>query len=54
VALFLLKGYFREYPLAVVSLLFYHVGQLVVDTFVADLLAHRKPAEADLPSEAVV
>jgi sodium/bile acid cotransporter 7 len=54
VALFLLESYFKEYALAVVSMLFYHVGQLIVDTFIADALAHRKPGGADLPPEAVV
>ncbi|HXG09024.1 MAG TPA: bile acid:sodium symporter [Gemmataceae bacterium] len=54
VALLLLEGYFKEYPLAVVSLLFYHVGQLVVDTFIADGLARRKPAAIGLPPEALV
>jgi sodium/bile acid cotransporter 7 len=40
VALFLYHDYFKNtYPLAVVSLAFYHVGQLVVDTFIADRLA---------------
>jgi sodium/bile acid cotransporter 7 len=37
VALFLFDAYFRDdYPLAVVPMVFYHVGQLVVDTFIAD------------------
>jgi sodium/bile acid cotransporter 7 len=45
VALFLFEGYFKEsHPLAVVPLLFYHVGQLVVDTFIADALAGPRPA----------
>jgi sodium/bile acid cotransporter 7 len=39
VALFLFEKYFAEdYPLAVAPLLFYHVGQLVVDTLIADRL----------------
>jgi sodium/bile acid cotransporter 7 len=54
VAVFLFDAYFREYPLAVVPMLCYHVGQLVVDTFIADGLAHRAPAVADLPAEATV
>jgi sodium/bile acid cotransporter 7 len=42
VALVLFEDYFKaEYPLAVVALVFYHVGQLVVDTFIADALARR-------------
>jgi sodium/bile acid cotransporter 7 len=45
VALVLFEAYFREaYPLAVVPMVFYHIGQLVVDTFIADSWAARKPA----------
>jgi sodium/bile acid cotransporter 7 len=37
VSLFLFEAYFRDaYPLAVLPLVLYHVGQLVVDTFIAD------------------
>jgi solute carrier family 10 (sodium/bile acid cotransporter), member 7 len=36
VGLFLFDAYFRNYPLAVVAMVFYHAGQLVVDTFIAD------------------
>jgi sodium/bile acid cotransporter 7 len=37
VALFLFDAYFQDaYPLAVVPMVFYHVGQLIVDTFIAD------------------
>jgi sodium/bile acid cotransporter 7 len=36
VSLALLELYFKQYPLAVVPLLFYHAGQLIVDTFIAD------------------
>jgi sodium/bile acid cotransporter 7 len=49
VALFLYHDYFKNaYPLAVVSLAFYHVGQLVVDTFIADRLAGRDRTAAEL------
>jgi sodium/bile acid cotransporter 7 len=42
VALVLFYGYYEyAYPLAVVPLVFYHVGQLFVDTFIADWLANR-------------
>src|SRR5262249_29847649 len=42
VALFLFEAYFKEgYPLAVVPLVFYHVGQLVVAPFLAAGLAPR-------------
>jgi sodium/bile acid cotransporter 7 len=36
VAMLLLDRYFTPYPLAVVPVAFYHMGQLVLDTFVAD------------------
>jgi sodium/bile acid cotransporter 7 len=50
VSLYLFDRYFKEaHPLAVVPLVFYHVGQLVVDTLLADWLARRPPAEAPAP-----
>jgi sodium/bile acid cotransporter 7 len=46
VGLFLFESYFKtEYPLAVVPLVLYHVGQLVADTFVADHLAVDRHGE---------
>jgi sodium/bile acid cotransporter 7 len=46
VALFLFGAYYeRAYPLAVVPLVLYHVGQLVVDTFLAEFLAGRQRCE---------
>jgi sodium/bile acid cotransporter 7 len=46
VALYLFETYYRQsYPLAVVPLVLYHVGQLVIDTFLADLLARRPRPE---------
>jgi solute carrier family 10 (sodium/bile acid cotransporter), member 7 len=46
VALLLFETYFKDaHPLAVVPILFYPVGQLVVDTFIAEQLA-RHPAAA--------
>jgi sodium/bile acid cotransporter 7 len=53
VALFLYHEYFKHtYPLAVVPLAFYHIGQLVVDTFIADRLVGRgrSPAKGTGPS----
>lgn len=38
-ALFIFEGYFADHALAVVPILFYHVGQLLADTFIADSLA---------------
>jgi sodium/bile acid cotransporter 7 len=44
VALLLFESYFKQdYPLAVLPLVFYHVGQLVVDTVIADHLRPPKP-----------
>jgi len=42
VSLFLLERYFNDYPLAVVPLLFYHAGQLIADTFIAEQWAARQ------------
>jgi sodium/bile acid cotransporter 7 len=43
VALLLFDAYFKDiYPLAVVPMVFYHVGQLVADTFVAEGMIGRK------------
>jgi sodium/bile acid cotransporter 7 len=42
VSLYLFDAYFKDsYPLAVVPIAFYHISQLVVDTFVADMLARH-------------
>jgi sodium/bile acid cotransporter 7 len=43
VAIFLFDHYFQDtYHLALVPIVFYHVGQLVVDTFIADRFAHSR------------
>jgi predicted Na+-dependent transporter len=48
VALLLFERYFQTaYPLAVLPLAFYHFGQLLVDTFIADALAPRPAPRAD-------
>jgi sodium/bile acid cotransporter 7 len=48
VALLLFETYFKEaYPLAVVPILFYPVGQLVVDTFIAERLARHGAATGE-------
>src|SRR5262249_22045875 len=60
VALILFDAYFRAYPLAVVPLAFFHLGQLVVDTFLAEWFAARtarvpvQPAGEDLVAEVVL
>jgi sodium/bile acid cotransporter 7 len=47
VALYLFDVYFKEsYPLAVVPMLAYHVGQLAVDTLVADVLGQAAYAKS--------
>jgi sodium/bile acid cotransporter 7 len=54
VALLLFESYFKqEYPLAVLPLVFYHVGQLAVDTVVADHLRERKPAAKQVAPDPV-
>jgi sodium/bile acid cotransporter 7 len=54
VAMLLFERHFQAaFPLAVLPLAFYHFGQLVADTLVADALAGRKPVPA-LPAEEVV
>jgi sodium/bile acid cotransporter 7 len=35
--------YVKQYPLAVFPLVFYHVGQLILDTFIANRLRERLP-----------
>jgi sodium/bile acid cotransporter 7 len=51
VALYLFDGYFvRTHPLAVVPLVFYHVGQLIVDTVIAERLARAQPTGLLKPS----
>ena len=59
VALFLFDSYFKDaYPLAVVPMVFYHVGQLVVDTFIADEMGRKKDegrrAKDEEPADASV
>ena len=46
VALVVYTGYFQSaYPLAVLPLIFYHVGQLILDTFIADSFRWRTEHE---------
>ncbi|MBY0524821.1 MAG: bile acid:sodium symporter [Gemmataceae bacterium] len=51
VSLYLFDMYFRTYTFAVVPMVFYHVGQLVVDTFIADHWAESRKTD---DTEAVV
>ena len=53
VALFLYQTYSDTYPLAVIPLAIYHMGQLIVDTVIAERMAdagHRM----EMPDEAQV
>jgi sodium/bile acid cotransporter 7 len=43
IALILFDAYFKEYPLAVIPMVFYHFGQLILDTFLADRMAGKVP-----------
>jgi sodium/bile acid cotransporter 7 len=56
VSLILFDAYFTAYPLAVVPVAFFHLGQLVLDTFLAEWFAGRRPPEpaAELVAEAVI
>lgn len=52
VGLLVFDLYFKGYPLAVVPLVFYHVGQLVADTFFAELMSRKESARSPWKSEA--
>ncbi len=54
VALFLYESYFQGYPLAVIPLAFYHVGQLIVDTFIAERMAEGNHRALSYPEESEV
>jgi sodium/bile acid cotransporter 7 len=48
VGLFLFETYFKQtYPLAMIPIVCFHVGQLVIDTMFAERLAHRTAAHRD-------
>src|SRR5262249_39570414 len=51
VALILCDAYFTDHPLAVVPMVFYHFGQLIVDTFIAERLAARSARRNKGPKE---
>jgi sodium/bile acid cotransporter 7 len=52
VALYLFEAHFQATPLAIVPLVLYHVGQLTVDTFIADRLVDKPAVSTDVASEA--
>ena len=54
VALFLYQTYSEDYPLAVIPLAIYHVGQLIVDTIIAERLADAGRPKLEMLDEAQV
>jgi sodium/bile acid cotransporter 7 len=54
VSLYLLETHFRAYPLAVVPLVFYHAGQLLLDTFIAEKWAAQSSGKSELQATAGV
>jgi sodium/bile acid cotransporter 7 len=54
VALFLYQTYFQSYPLAVIPMAIYHVGQLIVDTLIAERLAAGHQTKMSMPENAPV
>jgi sodium/bile acid cotransporter 7 len=54
VSLILFDAYFTSHPLAVVPIVFYHFGQLIVDTILADRLAGRHISTDEPPAEVIV
>jgi sodium/bile acid cotransporter 7 len=54
VALFLYQTYFQSYPLAVIPMAIYHVGQLIVDTLIAERLAAGHQTKMCMPENAPV
>jgi sodium/bile acid cotransporter 7 len=54
VALYLFETHFANLPLAVVPLVFYHGGQLIVDTFIADYWVGTPVKDTVIPSQPAV
>ena len=54
VALFLYQTYSQAYPLAVIPLAIYHMGQLIVDTVIAEQMADGGHHKMEMPDEAQV
>jgi sodium/bile acid cotransporter 7 len=54
VALFLYQTYSEVYPLAVIPLAIYHVGQLIVDTIIAERMARAGRPKLAMPDQAQV
>src|SRR5262249_60774152 len=52
VALLIFGGYYRrDYPLAVLPLLVYHAGQLLIDTLIAERLAAGQASKCEARAE---
>ena len=54
VALFLYQTYFESYSLAVIPMAIYHMGQLIVDTFIAERLASGDRRGVELSEDAQI
>lgn len=52
VGAYLIAEYYQDFPLAIVPMLFFHVGQLVVDTYIAENFFYSvEPETAPDPTE---
>ncbi len=49
ISLILFDAYFSHYPLAVIPMVFYHFGQLILDTFLADRMAGKALPDSKKP-----
>jgi len=54
VSLILFDAYFTHFTLAVIPMVFYHFGQLIADTFIADRLAGRQAQDTESPADTMV
>jgi len=54
VALFLYQSYFESYALAVIPMAIYHMGQLIVDTFIAERLAGGERGKMEITQDAQI
>jgi sodium/bile acid cotransporter 7 len=51
VAIYLFDAHYQSTPLAVVPLVLYHVGQLTVDTFIAERFVDKPSVSPDIAGE---
>lgn len=47
----LIDEYYKSFPLSIVPMLFFHVGQLIVDTYIADRYFYRQQQPLGTPTE---